>query len=278
MTMYAFVVAVIAVFLGAIQLIAKSFLTSFSSETAKVVVALENAEELASLTEKGKNIATKKDIQEITRLQETAKADFQTRMELQKAELNRISKEFELYVAKKHEYYPELYRNIELCYSKIRSLRGIQKGIDPNSYNKEDIKNLISDRGFTELQKETILSDWDADKNVAINKIQFISQRINYNEANESYIVAHNFHILHKLYFPKTISSDVSDLLSDMHKLWQQYNPDEEYWEAQNEKYIEKFFEDNKSLIKTIDKKIESLFEKLQEELMVKPQLTNKNG
>lgn len=254
------------------------YVIAFLVQKAKNDALKKDSEEIALLKERGKNLATKEDIEEITRLQEETKNVFREKMELQKAELGRISKEFELYVAKKHEYYPELYRNIELCYSKIRSLRGIQKGIDPNSYNKEDIKNLISDRGFTELQKETILSDWDADKNVAINKIQFISQRINYNEANESYIVAHNFHILHKLYFPKTISSDVSDLLSDMHKLWQQYNPDEEYWEAQNEKYIEKFLEDNKSLIKTIDKKIDSLFEKLQEELIVKPQPTNKNG
>ncbi|HGO9417111.1 TPA: hypothetical protein ACLBZX_005636 [Bacillus cereus] len=245
-----YMVVIIAALLG---FVVKDFIPAYSKKRAE-------------------NLATKKDIQDITRLQEETKADFQARMELQKAELNRISKEFELYVAKKHEYYPELYKNIELCYSKIRSLRGIQKPIDPNSNNKEDIKKLISDRGFNEQQKETVLSDWDADKNVAINHIQFISQRINYNKANESYIIAHNFHILHKLYFPKEISSDVSDLLSDMYKLWQRYNPNEEYWKAQNEKYIEKFFEENKKLIKTIDEKIKALFEKLQDELMVKPQ------
>lgn len=218
---------------------------------------------------KGKNLATKQDIQDITRLQEETKADFQARMELQKAELNRISKEFELYVAKKHEYYPELYKHIQLCYGKVRSLRGLQKGIDPYANNKKDIEKLMSDRDFTEKQKEAVLSDWDADKNLAIHRIEFILQRINYNEAQESHREAHNFCLLHELYFSDKISSSVSDILLEIYTLWTRYNPNQEHWEAKNDKYITEFLEKNAILIKSIDKQIGELLNDLRDELKV---------
>ncbi|MBH0323396.1 hypothetical protein [Bacillus cereus] len=268
MTMYAFVVAAIAVFLGAIRLIAKSFLTSFSSETAKVVVALENAEELASLTEKGKNIATKKDIQEITRLQEAAKVDFQTRMELQKAELNRISKEFELYVVKKHEYYPELYKHIAICTSKIKGLRGLRTVIDFRQLSEDEIAKFMEDKSFNESDKHLILSNLNTNKEAAIKNLELVLLRLEYNEAKNTYIEANNFYLLHRLYFSNEISSITKELLSDTYKLWANYDPD--FMTLHTPKVHEQLLHDIKVLKENIDKLHDRLFEKMQEELIAK--------
>ncbi|KAA6457024.1 MULTISPECIES: hypothetical protein [Bacillus cereus group] len=247
------------------------YVIAFLVQKAKNDALKKDSEEVALLKERGKNLATKEDIEEITRLQEETKSVFQEKMELQKAELGRISKEFELYAAKKHEYYPELYKHIQLCYGKVSALRGlVQTRINSHDYNKNDIDKLMSDRGFTEAQKEVILSDWDADKNVAINHIDFILQRINYHEAQDSYREAHNFHLLHELYFSKKISSDARNLLDEIYKLWKRYNPNEDFHlETKNTEYISKFLIENESLINSINRKNEDLLNSLRGELKV---------
>ncbi|GLV66651.1 hypothetical protein Bmyc01_53200 [Bacillus mycoides] len=248
------------------------YVVAFLGQKAKNDALKKDSEEIALLKERGKNLATKEDIQDITRLQEKIKSDFQVSMELQKAELGRISKEFELYAAKKHEYYPELYKHIQVCFKKVRTLKGFQKKIDSHNNNKNDIEKFMSDRGFTDLQKETILSDWDADKNVAINHMQFMLLRINYNEAQENLRAAYSFHLLHELYFSEKISSDASDILNQIYYLWKRYNPNEEHWEAGNEKYIIEFLEGSAVLIKSINNKIKDLLDDLRGELKVEVQ------
>ncbi|NKW95875.1 hypothetical protein [Bacillus toyonensis] len=259
--MHEFVYSLIGLFTG--------YIVAFLAQKAKNDALKKDSEELALLKERGKNLATKEDIQEITRLQEETKSDFQAKMELQKAELNRISKEFELYAERKHEYYPELYKNIQLCYGKVRSVRGLQKRIDSHNYNKNDIGKLMSDRGFTEFQKENILSDWDVDKKLAVNNMQYILHRINYIEAQESHRVALNFYLLHELYFSDKINSNVSDILKQIYNLWKHYNPDEEHWGTKNEKYMIKLSEEISILIRNINEKMEELLNDLRGELKV---------
>ncbi|MEI4713447.1 hypothetical protein WAG12_26120 [Bacillus cereus] len=255
----------IAVLVGAISLIAKSFLTSFSKETGRIVVALENAEELATLTEKGKNIATKEDIQDITRLQEDIKADFQLKMEQQKSEISRISKEFELYVVKKHEYYPELYKNIELCIGKVMGFRGITKGIDFRNVNKEDIEKYMEEKQFTQADKHLICSDWDTNKDQAIKNLQYRLERINYNEGEEYYAKVHNFYLLHRLYFSDDVSSKAKEILDKIHILWANYNPD--IMLASGSQLVLELHEENAETRKNINVLREELFELLRNEL-----------
>lgn len=202
------------------------YITAFVTQKAKNDALKKDSAELALLKERGKNLATKEDIQEITELQESVKTTFQLEMEKQKTELSKISKEFELYVVKKHEHYPELYKNIELCIGKVTGLRGKVRGIDFRNANKEDITRYMTEKHFTELDKERICSNWDNNKQQAIRDLNHRLEEINYNEANEYYKTAHNFYLLHRLFFSDEVSIKSRELLDKIFELWFNYDPD----------------------------------------------------
>ncbi|HFR4182788.1 MULTISPECIES: hypothetical protein [Bacillus] len=259
---------VVVVLVGAIGLIAKSFLTSFSRETAKVVVALQNAEELAKATEKGKNLATKEDIQEITELQESVKTIFQLEMEKQKSELSKISKEFELYIAKKHDHYPELYKHIAICTSKIKGLRGLRRVIDFRQLSEDDIEKFMEDKTFNEKDKQSVLSNLHINKTLAIKNLESVLLSIEYTEAHNSYAEANNFYLLHRLYFSDQVSSITRELLSNARKLWVNYDPD--FMDIKTPGFHEQLLKDTNAFKETMDTLHDELFERMQEELVIK--------
>ncbi|VXC69367.1 conserved hypothetical protein [Bacillus mycoides] len=272
MTMSAFVWLVIAVFLGGITLIAKSFLTSFSRESGRVVVALENAEELAKLTERGKNLATKEDIQEITKLQESVKTTFQVEMEQQKAEISRISKEYELYAVKKHEYYPELYKNIELCIERVKDFelrgRNLESPLDFLTFTKEDITVYIADKPFKPSEKDLILSTWENNRTLGVRDLEYILHRIEYSEVEKMHRTAERFYFSHRLYFSDEISVIANTLINNTYVLLFNLDPDSRF--AVDPEYAAELREANEEINTEIDKFRLELFEKLQKELKTK--------
>ncbi|MCP9225103.1 hypothetical protein NMG90_06305 [Bacillus mycoides] len=265
MTTTEFVYVAISFITGCIVIIAKDFLSAFTKEKGKNIAAMDDLEEVTMLKKRGENIATKEDIQDITRLQEDIKADFQLKMEQQKSEISRLSKEFELYVVKKHEYYPELYKNIELCIGKVMGFRGITKGIDFRNVNKEDIEKYMEEKQFTQADKHLVCSDWDTNKEQAIKNLHYRLERINYNEGEEYYAKVHNFYLLHRLYFSDDVSSKAKETLDKIHILWTNYNPD--IMLVSGSKLVLELHEENTEIRKNINVLREELFELLQNEL-----------
>ncbi|MGH0973212.1 hypothetical protein [Bacillus paranthracis] len=147
-------------------------------------------------------------------------------MEKHKFELTRISKEFELYAIKKHEHYPVLYKNISLGISKIRGLRGFRRDIDFRKLNEADIVKYMEDKSFNESDKQLILSNLHTNKDIAIQNIELVLRGIEYTEAENAYIIANNFYLLHRLFFSPKVSVITEDLLNNIHKLWIHYDPD----------------------------------------------------
>ncbi|WP_088338756.1 hypothetical protein [Bacillus cereus] len=217
--------------------------------------------------EKGKNYATKQDIKEITTLQEEIKSDFQGAMETHKSQLSRITKEFELYVVKKHEHYPELYKNIELCVGKVKGLRGGARGLSFDNVNQEDITKYMIERDFTESDKQLICSDWDSNKSQAIRNLEFRLQRISYNEAEEYYRTAHNFYLLHRLFFSDAVSDKAKSLLDNIYDLWMNYDPDFMFFH--NPELLEQQMKESERLKEDIKRQRVELFDLLQGELKV---------
>ncbi|ACM15970.1 TPA: hypothetical protein ACQUHF_004970 [Bacillus paranthracis] len=215
--------------------------------------------------EKGKNLATKQDIAEITEKQEEVKAKFIEIANKQKNDLDIHFKKYELYTVKKHEYYAELYKNIELCIGRISDLRGIQRTIPLHTFNLEDIKKYMSDKSFIEADKEIILSQWEKDKKLAIRDIEFKLERMEYHEAKREYNTAYNFYLLHRLFFSEPVSLKANELLINIYALWGNYNPD---WNLLYDE--EELFEENEKLNDDIDRLRKELFELLQNELGVK--------
>ncbi|MGG3535053.1 hypothetical protein [Bacillus tropicus] len=246
-------------------LVIGAFLTTYFKTKGKNQADIEDSQEISMLKELGKNIATKQDIQEITRLQEVIKADFQLKMEQQKSQLSRISKEFELYVVKKHEHYPELYKNIELCIGKVKGLRGVIRSIDFQNVNKEDINNYMKEKLFTESDKEYICSNWDNNKQQAILSLKRILQYVDYNEAHEYYATAHNFYFLHRLFFSEEVSDKSRELLDKIYALWVNYDPDFTF--LGDPDLVSNLNEENEILKNEIDELKNELFILLQGEL-----------
>ncbi|PEL74417.1 hypothetical protein CN603_15820 [Bacillus toyonensis] len=261
MTMAEIIYGAIGIFMG--------YVTAFITQKAKNDALKKDSEELALLRERGKNLATKEDIQEITKLQEDVKTTFQMKMEQQKAEINRISKEYELYTVKKHEYYPELYKNLELYIGKVKNLelKGMKlvSSIDFTTFDKEDISVFMSDKAFKQSDKERILSEWDNKRSLAIRDVEYILHRIEYKEAEGFYETAENFYYLHRLFFSDEISSIANILLGNVYVLLTNIDPDSRF--IVDTEYLKKLRLENEALNKRIDELSFELFNKLKEEL-----------
>lgn len=245
------------------------YIVAFLKQKGKNDALKRDNQELALLTEKGKNLATKEDIQEITKLQESVKTTFQVEMEQQKAEISRISKEYELYAVKKHEYYPELYKNIELCIERVKNfeLRGrfSNSHIDFLNFTKDDITVYISDKPFKPSEKELILSIWDNNRALGVRDLEYILLRIEYSEAEDIQLTAENFYYSHRLYFSDEISAIANALIHNTYALLFHLDPDSRF--VTDPEYIEELREANKELNTEIDKLRLELFTKLQKEL-----------
>ncbi|PGB56848.1 MULTISPECIES: hypothetical protein [Bacillus cereus group] len=230
---------------------------------AKNFATKQDVKEITKLQELGKNLATKQDIQEITRLQEEIKSKFQLDMEKHKFELTRISKEFELYAIKKHEHYPELYKNISLCIAKIIGLRGFRRVIDFSKLNEADIVKYMEDKSFNDSDKQLILVDLYTNKEMAIKNIELILRRIEYTEAENTYSIANNFYLLHRLFFSSEVSIITEDLLNNIYQLWIYYDPDFIYSNQTKD-----MINDIKILKENIETIQEELFKQMQKELI----------
>ncbi|KYG33641.1 hypothetical protein [Priestia endophytica] len=229
--------------------------------------------------QKGRNLATKTDIGEITKKQEEVKTTFQKEINKQKAELsekleelkyrqNILLKDYELYVTKRHEYYPELYKQILVSIGKITGLRGSRKSPIYTNADIEDIKSLMEFKNFTNLDRKLIEENWKDNRQKAINILENRLRKIEYNEAEISYLEANNFRLLNILFFSDTVSSISQKLLDVIRELWINYSPEEV--PTRDPDYIPKMDKKNKQLKKDIQDLKEQLFNQLKAELQKK--------
>lgn len=118
---------------------------------------------------KGENLATKEDIAEITQLTENVKAEMEKGIETHRQGLeieigtlklkqNLLMASFELYTAKRHECYPELYKLIEISNGSIRSLRGLRRELTFQNTNSEDIETYMRGNQFASNDIQHILN------------------------------------------------------------------------------------------------------------------------
>ncbi|WP_048718975.1 hypothetical protein [Bacillus sp. 522_BSPC] len=227
------------------------------------------------MKEKGKNLATKEDIAEITKLTENVKADIQKDLESHKRSFdveieelklkqNQLFTNFELYTTKRHECYPELYKLIEICNGSIRRLRGTQRVLTFENVNAQDIESFMQDKLFTSNDIELILSHWDTDKNNAIFLLHKRLQRLNYNEAEEKFIEANDYFYFMVLYLSEDVEYIARDLLKKLHGLWMNFDPDYP-WDKilVNEKWLS-----NDEVIVQIDELRNNLKLKMRQELL----------
>ena len=192
------------------------------------------------MKKKGENIATKEDIAEITQLTENVKAEIEKDIETHRQglgieietlrlEQNQLMASFELYTAKRHECYPELYKLIEISNGSIRSLRGLRRELTFQNTNSEDIETYMRGKQFTSNDIQHILKIWEENKPSAISMLRKILEKIDYNEAEEKFINANNYFYFMNLYLSEDVENIVRELLALLHELWINYDPDFSY-------------------------------------------------
>ncbi|PEU51316.1 hypothetical protein CN395_28745 [Priestia megaterium] len=222
--------------------------------------------------QKGKNLATKEDIKEITTLQEEAKKDFQTALEEHKSALsaeleglkhqqNKLLKDYELYTVKRFEYYPEFYKEIQWSIANVTGLRGVKTTIKYENLTKTEIEVFMKEKQFMEAEKQQILAYWDNNIESAKDILKSRLKKIEYNEAGQSYYDANNCFLLYKLFYSPKVIEIGDKLLPAIRKLWVNYNPDLIFGDARPVN------EENKKLIQDIESLRNDLFEQMKKEL-----------
>lgn len=187
------------------------------------------------MKKKGENIATKEDIAEITQLTENVKAEIEKDIETHRQgldieietlrlEQNQLMASFELYTAKRHECYPELYKLIEISNGSIRGLRGLQRELTFQNTNSEDIESYMKGKQFTSNDIQLILRIWDEDKPSAISLLRETLGRTDYYEAEEKFTNANNYFYFMNLYLSENVENIVRELLELLHELWINYD------------------------------------------------------
>ena len=195
---------------------------------------------------------------------ETHKNELVMQIESMKHEQNKMYKDFELFTVKKHEYYPELYKLVELSIGEIIRLRGYKRALSFDNVNKHDIESFMNDKDFTSEDKETILNAWDNHRDVAINHLNYRLIRINYNLVYETFTKANDFHLLNALYFSEDVFGTASKLIQDLHHLLINYDPDYPVFDVDHTRALEK---ENEILVANINKLRVELKAKLRSEL-----------
>ncbi|MGX1373432.1 type II secretory pathway pseudopilin PulG [Priestia megaterium] len=246
-------------------------------EILKIVVGLLIGFMLGSylpsyFKQKGKNLATKEDIKEITTLQEEAKKDFQTALEEHKSALsaeleglkhqqNKLLKDYELYTVKRFEYYPEFYKEIQWSFANVTNLRGVRTTIKFEKLTKTEIEVFMKEKQFMETERQQILAYWDDNKKSAKDILESRLGKIEYNEAQQSYYDANNCFLLYKLFFSPEVIKIGDKLLPTIRKLLVNYNPDLIFGDARP------INEENEKLIKDIESLRDDLFKQMEKEL-----------
>ncbi|PGY54149.1 hypothetical protein [Priestia megaterium] len=189
------------------------------------------------MKERGKNLATKKDIADITRKTEEVKSEFLSKLELEKKEINieiekvkleqnQLFKNFELFTQKRHECYPELYKLLEVANGQIRKLRGSRRTLTFQNVSATDIENFMRERNFTSYDVDSILQNWDNNKPVALQSLNNRLRRIEYEDAWLKYIEANDYFFFNQIYMSDDVERIAYEIKNDLHDLWLNYDLD----------------------------------------------------
>lgn len=220
------------------------------------------------MNQKGINLATKEDIAEITNKTEEVKSFFLSKLELEKKEINieiekvkleqnQQYKNYELFIEKRHESYPELFKLIELSNGYIRRLRGFRRLLTFDNVSKLDIETYMNEKLFTNYDIQKILQIWDTNRIEAIQTLNHRLRKVEYEEAFEKYIEAADYYFFNQLYLSESVESICNKLKDDLHALWVNYDNDNP----------EPVLQENRILIERIDANREVLKHTMRKEL-----------
>ncbi|PAF31717.1 hypothetical protein [Paenibacillus sp. 7516] len=216
-------ISITALVMGAIFLILKT--TTNSMITSSFNKNLESHK--AELT-KMINAETEQKKSELAKVNDKFRNELNAEIEKLKHEQQRAFKDFELYISKKHERYPEVYKSIETAYGAIFSLHGKYRDLSFENVNKDDVKAYLEMEGVTKKDMQEIMDLWvDGEPNAdAVMRINSVRRRIKINSAYESWSDANDTLIFNELYLSESVSEQARKVLN---KLWEYLDLEEIY-------------------------------------------------
>ncbi|MET3851425.1 hypothetical protein [Paenibacillus sp. OAE614] len=206
---------------------------------------------------------------ELNKELEETKSDFMKINDKYKQELNadierlkhqqqRTYKDFELYTSKKHERYPELYKNIEIAYGAILSLHGYYRDISFENTNKEDVMEYLKELRITKMDINEVDSLWPDDQSSpnqhVIKKVNSIRTLIKRNEAHEKWSEANDTLIFNELYLSEEVALQCRKLLNAMWDYLEAIEIGFEFLVGENASTIRKELQDDKNKLKILMK------------------------
>lgn len=152
-------------------------------------------------------------------------AQLNSEIESLRHEYQKNYKDFDLYTSKKHEKYPELFKNIETAIGGIMGLRGMVHSMNFQNADDSDIELYMTKHEFTNSDKREILALWSTNKDVAIRKIEERKKYKDYYGAEQKWVDANNFFVFNQLFFSEKASIETRETLNVLFTYWNYLNP-----------------------------------------------------
>ncbi|XOI98290.1 hypothetical protein ACMX2M_20715 [Paenibacillus polymyxa] len=166
------------------------------------------------------NAETEQKKSELAKVNDEYRKELNTEIEKLKHEQQRALKDFELYISKKHERYPEVYKSIEIAYGAILSLHSKYRDLSFENVNKEDVKAYLEMENVTKKDTQEIMDLWvEGESNIdAIKGINAVRRRIKINTAYEKWSEANDTLLFNELYLSESVSTQARTVLN---KSWE---------------------------------------------------------
>ncbi|CAG7651724.1 hypothetical protein ACFQI7_27885 [Paenibacillus allorhizosphaerae] len=199
---------------------------------------------------------------------ETHKKELQLIVEANKFDYQRKIADFNLYTAKRHESYMDLYDKVLLADGYIRSLMGFQNRPDYREYGLEDLEKWLKSFNLLSNKIEEFKNKWTKTEGVDKtrerqelhreigNYIRMVEVQV----ANLKLSEAKNYFLSKRLYFSDEVIVLTSAIIADLNN----FSTRVEYLRAHQEPFL-----DRQSLEQAIENNLESVRKKIKAELSV---------
>lgn len=156
---------------------------------------------------------------ELAKENERYKKDMEMNIEKLRGQIQRSNKDYELYITKRHERYPELYKSIETAAGHILALHREGMYLTFENCNREDIENYMSMQKFTIKDTSNILALWNdnGDNTGALKKLAIYQKRVLINIAYQKWDEANDTLLFNELYISDSVSSQARSILDSLY-------------------------------------------------------------
>lgn len=145
---------------------------------------------------------------ELLKITEQAKFEYQKQLA-----------DFNQYVVKKHNIYPELFRLLQVAQFRIKDFKAPMQPINYSTFTIQDLKAILDVKGLPNLFNEGILLEWEKIKNDGVEKIKFFVERVELMAARNSLQEFKNYFWLNVIYLSPLVEKKMEEFIKKIEEL-----------------------------------------------------------